>query len=248
MSAPEFSHYPAIPPPIKLRLIDMTDHPCPYLPGRTARSRGFWAEEMPDELYVGFMDASFRRSGHVVYQPVCHGCRACVSIRVPVDRFTPSKSQRRCWRRNQDLTLTVGKPELTDEKFKVYQKYTRDWHKSPEPETAEGLEAFLYQTPVTSLEFCHRDPSGRLVAVGICDTSVDALSSVYFYFDPAFASRGLGTYGALKELEYARSQKQQYYYLGYWVDGCGAMQYKSTYWPYQLLGTDGQWRDAEELP
>src|SRR5688572_33037297 len=129
MSAPEFSHYPAIPPPIRLRLIDMTDHACPYLPGRIARSRGFWAEEMPDEWYVGFMDASFRRSGHVVYQPVCRGCRACVSIRVPVDRFTPSKSQRRCWRRNQDLALTVGKPELTDEKFKVYQKYTRDWHK-----------------------------------------------------------------------------------------------------------------------
>jgi leucyl-tRNA---protein transferase len=209
-----------------------------------ARSRGFWAEEMPDDLYIDFMDASFRRSGHVVYQPVCRGCRACVSIRVPVERFCPSKSQRRCWRRNQDLRVEIGRPVLTDEKFDLYRRYTRDWHRSAETQTPEGLESFLYQSPVTSLEFCYRDPADRLLAVGICDSSADALSSVYFYFEPTAAGRGLGTFGALKEIDFARSAGQWYYYMGYWIDGCTAMRYKSQYRPFQLLGTDGVWRDG----
>jgi arginine-tRNA-protein transferase len=165
---------------------------------------------MPANLYVGFMDASFRRSGHVVYQPVCRGCRACVSIRVPVGRFQPSKSQRRCWRRNQDLNVAVAPPLLSDEKFDLYCRYTRDWHGSPEPDTGDGLEAFLYQSPLTSLEFCYRDASGRLLAVGICDTASDALSSVYFYFNSADADRGLGTFGAMREIEFARASGQAY--------------------------------------
>jgi arginyl-tRNA--protein-N-Asp/Glu arginylyltransferase len=244
MSAPEFSHYPSLPPPVRLRLVEMTEHPCPYLPGRLARSRGFWAEEMPDDLYIDFMDASFRRSGHVVYQPVCRGCRACVSLRVPVDRFQPSKSQRRCWRRNQDLTVDIAAPALTDEKFELYSRYMRHWHGSAESQTLEGLESFLYQSPVTSVEFCYRDATGRLLAVGICDTAATALSSVYFFFEPEAADRGLGTLGALKEIDFARASGQAYYYLGYWIDGCGAMRYKSQYRPFQLLGTDGVWRDG----
>ena len=77
-------------------------HECPYLPGRLATSRWFVAGRVPAEVYHDFMDAAFRRSGRLFYQPVCAGCRACVPIRVPVDRFVPSKSQRRTMQRNAD--------------------------------------------------------------------------------------------------------------------------------------------------
>jgi len=33
-----------------------------------------------------------------------------------------------------------------------------------------------------------------------------------------------------------------HYDLGYWVTGCGTMQYKSNFRPFELLGTDGVWR------
>ena len=36
-----------------------------------------------------------------------------------------------------------------------------------------------------------------------------------------------------------------YYYLGYWVAGCGAMEYKATFRPCELLGTDGLWRPSK---
>ena len=44
---PEFCPYPGLAPPIELPLADGGEHPCPYLPGRIARDRGFSATRMP---------------------------------------------------------------------------------------------------------------------------------------------------------------------------------------------------------
>lgn len=236
------SHYPSIPPPVEVRLVTLQEHPCPYLPGRLSRSRAFLTNRMHPMLYHDFMDASFRRSGTLIYQPVCRGCRACQAIRVPVERFQPSKSQRRCGRKNQDLSVSVGTPESTDEKYEMYVRYQTGWHNGSMNDGREGFEAFLYESPVQTLEFTYRDRSGTLLAVGICDVCPRSLSSVYFYFDPDHARRGLGTFGVLSEIDFARQRRIPYYYLGYWVDGCPTMQYKSSYHPCEILHTDGQWR------
>ena len=70
-----------------------------------------------------------------------------------------------------------------------------------------------------------------------------SLSSVYFYFDPEQAGRRLGTFSALWEIEWAREMNIPHYYLGYWVAGCGAMEYKASFRPCEALGTDGVWRE-----
>lgn len=233
--------YPAWKPPLGVKLTTLPEHPCAYLPGRIARTRALWAERMSGEMYHRFMDAGFRRSGKLVYQPICTGCRACLPIRVLVDRFSPSKSQRRCTRRNADLTIAVAAPTLTDEKWEIYSRYIRDWHKG-QGDSRESLEAFLYQSPVETIEFTYRDPSGRLLAVGICDVSAHALSSVYFYFDPSESARRLGTFGAVKEIEFARARGIAHYYLGYWIDECESMRYKAAFEPHQILHPDGKWR------
>ena len=201
------------------------------------------AGRMSGDAYHQFMDAGFRRSGRMVYQPVCRGCRACVPLRVPVATFRAGKSQRRCWRKNQDLVVTAGTPEATDEKFDLYRRYATQWHgKEDEEDGWAGFETFLYDSPVDTLEFEYRDRAGRLLAVGICDACDRSLSSVYFYHDPSEARRGLGTFGALYEIEWARGRKLPHYYLGYWIAGCGTMDYKATFQPCEALGFDGIWR------
>jgi arginyl-tRNA--protein-N-Asp/Glu arginylyltransferase len=238
-----FSLFPAIPPPVKVSLVTLGVHPCSYLPGRSSESRALWAEKMPASVYHRFMDAGFRRSGKVVYQPVCAGCRACMPIRVPVDTFQPSKSQRRCRRRNQDLKVAVAEPEPTDEKYDLYRRYVVGrHHRSADEEGRESFERFLYDSPVDTVEFTYRDFAGTLLAVGICDMSGQSLSSVYFYYDPADSRRGLGTFGALYEIETAARLEIPYYYLGYWVDGCASMQYKAEFRPAEVLWPDGAWR------
>jgi arginine-tRNA-protein transferase len=206
--------------------------------------QAFMIDRMPPALYHAFMDAGFRRSGRLVYQPACRGCRQCVPLRLPTDRFRPSRSQRRCKRRNADLTVSVSVPAPNEEKYQLYARYIREWHnRSSEEPSPQEFEAFLYDSPVDTIEFTYRDPLGRLLAVGVCDVCSSSLSSVYFYFDPVDAGRGLGTFGALCEIDYARRHRLPYYYLGYWVYGCQSMRYKCDFRPNQGLGTDGRWRD-----
>lgn len=239
---PQFSHYPSHPPPVPLRLVTSPEHACSYFSNRTATTRAFWASSIDASLYHRFMDAGFRRSGKVVYQPICTACRRCIPIRVPIAAFQPDKSQRRCWRKNQDLLVSIDPPLPTEEKFQLYQRYREHWHRSEDAHDWKTFTTFLYDSPVETLEFTYRDPAGQLLGVGICDVCSDSLSTVYFYFEPQQSRRSLGTFSALWEIDWARRAGIPYYYLGYWVSGCQAMEYKANFKPCELLGTDGIWR------
>lgn len=242
---PQFSHYPAMPPPVAVRMTPLVEHECSYLPARLATSRAFVTDRMPAEVYHRFMDAGFRRSGRVFYQPTCSGCRDCIPVRVPVATFKPDKSQRRSLRRNADMRVTAATPVATAEKHELYGRYLTGWHHR-EADDFAAFCSFLYDSPVDSVELEYRDSSGRLLAVGICDVCEQSLSSVYYYFDPADAARGLGTFGALYEIDVATRLGIPYYYLGYWIRDCRQMRYKTAFRPCELLGTDGVWRPAEE--
>jgi arginine-tRNA-protein transferase len=233
---------------VPLQLVVLDEHPCVYLPDRVARSRGFLAPvRMSGQLYHRFMDAGFRRSGRLIYQPVCAACRACVPIRVPTEEFRPSKSQRRCRRRNLDLVVEVGAPRATGEKFDLYQRYLTGRHDRLMDDDRESMESFLYDSPIDTLEFTYRDSAGKLLAVGICDVCPRSLSSIYFFFDPEHRRRGLGTFGALVEIAFAAQHEIPHYYLGYWVSGARTMEYKTSFRPYELLGPDGLWHRAATI-
>lgn len=228
-------------PPVRVPLVTTAEHPCAYLPGEIARNRALLAGEMDGSLYHAFMDAGFRRSGRLLYQPVCRACRACIPIRVPVAEFAPSKSQRRCMRKNEDIVVNVGEPEPTEEKYELFRRYVVTRHGGAMSER-ESFDSFLYESPVQTVEFTYRDTRGVLLGVGICDVCPNSLSTVYFYFDPDEPKRGLGTLGALKEIAFARDAGIPYYYLGFWVSGCRAMEYKRGLRPAELLHPDGTWR------
>jgi arginine-tRNA-protein transferase len=241
-----YSYWPALPPPVRVPLTQLSPHPCAYLPRRHASDRAFLADVMPPELYHAFMDRGFRRSGKVIYQPTCRGCRACVPVRVRVEDFVPSRSMRRCLRRNGDLVVSEGPLVPDDEKFELYCRYQRARHGDAGHLDWASFVDFLYDSPVNTREFTYRDVSGRLLAVGICDVCDQSLSSVYFYYAPEQRRRGLGTFGVLTEIDVCRRGGIPHYYLGFWVDGCAAMAYKITFGPNELLGGDGVWRSRLE--
>ena len=241
---PIFSHYPSHPPMPRVPLTVLGGRPCPYLPGREAVDRAFLADKLPPRLYHGLMDRGFRRSGGVIYQPICRGCRACTPVRVRTGDFLETKSLRRCRKRNADLCVTLGGLSPDAEKFDLYARYQRQRHGETGDLDWQSFADFLYDSPVNTIEFCYRDAAGRLLAVGICDVCDESLSSVYFYYEPDEPRRGLGTFGVLREIDFCRLRSIPHYYLGFWVDGCAAMAYKTHFRPYEQLGGDGVWRDA----
>jgi arginine-tRNA-protein transferase len=137
----------------------------------------------------------------------------------------------------------VDENAYTDEKFDLYQRYQAQRHGRTDAEESASFVDFLCQSPLKTVDCIYRNGDGRLLAVGVCDVAASALSSVYFYFDPAESRRSLGTYGALWEIDFARRSGWPHYYLGYWVRGAAKMRYKTSFRPFELLHPDGKWRN-----
>lgn len=228
---------------LKQILFTSEPHACSYLPGREARSQFTFAGRMPGELYERLLVRGFRRSGQMVYRPVCLGCQECQSIRVLAGEFQPDRSMRRAWRANQDLTIRVGRPGLTAEKRRLYHRYLELRH----DRTEEGdIESFLYESPVETREIEFR-LAGAIAAVAISDVVPSGLSAVYTYFDPDLTSRSLGTFAVLWQIEHCRRRGLPHCYLGYFVRDCRKMNYKNRFTPHEMLGADGEWRRGDAM-
>jgi arginine-tRNA-protein transferase len=218
-------------------------HPCSYLPDRQATEEAWLAWQVRPAAYHELMDRGFRRSGNILYRPVCEACQLCVPIRIPVEQFKPSRSQRRVLRRNADVRIRVQEPAVTAEKHDIYRRYLQTQHdKSPQGADMESLRDFLYSSCVHTIEVEYR-AEDRLLGVSICDVSQRAISGVYHYFDPGAGKRSIGVYSALSEIQLCREQGIPHYYLGYWVNGCASMEYKTNFRPYELL-INGKWQHS----
>ncbi len=218
-------------------------HECPYLPGLQARERAFLASKLDAERYHELMDRGFRRTGDMFYAMDCPGCRRCVPLRVPVATFVPRRSQRRVWRKNADVQVTVQAPVSTPQVFELYRRYLRHQHPDgPLDETMEQFRASLYARVVDSVEVRYTIGE-RLAAISLLDVCTRSVSAVYHFFDPEFAHRSLGVFSVLSEIEWTKQRGVPHYYLGYWVEGAPTMQYKANYRPHELL-RDGRWQPA----
>jgi arginine-tRNA-protein transferase len=229
--------------------------PCPYLDGRMERKlftalQGDGAEQLNDAL----SKQGFRRSQNVLYRPSCAECSACLSARIAVDRFRPSKSQRRVRRRNAYLERRASAPWATEEQYALFRDYLDSRHATGGMADMDLFEfaAMIEETPVRSrlieysdLSASRDDPHGGLEAVCLTDVLDDGLSMVYSFFDPDLAPQSLGTYVILDHIDLARSMGLPYVYLGYWVPGSPKMGYKARFSGLEIYHK-GRWQRLEE--
>jgi leucyl-tRNA---protein transferase len=82
----------------------------------------------------------------------------------------------------------------------------------------------------------------RLVGVGYVDAIPEALSAIYFYWDPSERSRSLGTFHVLSIIAAARERELAHVYLGYYVEGCRSLEYKARFRPNEVLRRDSTWK------
>lgn len=215
--------------------------PCPYLGDRDSRLVALRPNHLTPRLYRLFLDLNFRRLNSLVYRPRCEACRECRQLRVDVQRFRPTRAQRRCLRRNSDVVAEQGRPAPSQEKHALYRRYLETRHDGSMSGSAEEFEEFLLNAPELTREVTFR-VAGRLLGAGIFDVAERALSAVYFYFDPELRARSPGTLNVLWLVEEARRRGCEWLYLGYHVAGSRVMAYKAGFHPHELLGDDGRYR------
>jgi leucyl-tRNA---protein transferase len=226
--------------------------PCPYLKGQEERKVfthlvGDRARELNDVLTHG----GFRRSQSIAYRPACETCRACLSVRVVVNDFKPSRTMRRIAQRNEDVIGELRHPAPTSEQYSVFRAYLDARHRDGGMadmtvlDYAMMIEDSHVQTGL--VEYRRRGPdsgltgrgTGDLLAVALNDVLSDGLSMVYSFFDPEDAERSLGTFMILDHIERAKKMGLSYVYLGYWVPGSRKMDYKGHFLPQERLLPSG---------
>ena len=226
--------------------------PCPYLAGRMERKlftalQGDQAEAMNDTL----SKQGFRRSQNVLYRPSCADCAACLSARIRVADFQPSRSQRRVLNRNRDLHRRVTSAWATEDQYDLFRRYLDSRHADGGMADMDVFEfaAMIEETPVRTrvLEYIGPGPDGRRQLLGVClsDVLEDGLSLVYSFFDPAQSAQSLGSYMILDQVALARQVGLPYVYLGYWVPGSPKMDYKARFAALEIYH-DGAWRPLDD--
>ncbi|MBF0164866.1 MAG: arginyltransferase [Magnetococcales bacterium] len=218
-----------------LELILSPPHMCGYLTGPVASTLYVNPEFAMEMARYDFLLATgFRRSGNLVYRPWCRECDACVPVRIRVREFVTSTSMRRVIRRNRDLEVQSGRPVFSDEHFALYRRYINSRHGDgpmADPELEEFME-FLH-SDWCAVRFADFRVQRRLVMSAVYDVTGTSLSAVYTFFDPQERARGLGTLAILWEVELARQLGLDWVYLGYWIDNCPKMRYKSRFQPLE---------------
>lgn len=183
--------------------------------------------------YDLLLDAGFRRSGEQIYRPHCPACQACQAIRIPVQKFVPSKSQQRVLRKNRDILVQLSFEERASY-YSLYEQYINQRHHdgSMFPATRQQYDSFIkcaWNAPVF-LEFYLQE---ELVAVAVTDLLGHALSALYTFFRPDLAERSIGTFAILQQIKQAQNMHKSYLYLGYQIDKCQKMNYKSKFLPHE---------------
>lgn len=213
--------------------------PCSYLSTETASLEYRLFHALAPEAVEHLLERGWRRFGTHLFRPTCVDCQKCVPIRVDVQHFKPSKSQRKIARRNQHIQVSFHEPGLTQQHINLYNLWhddmtdRRGW--SPQQTDPQDYAQGFLRGYFPSLHELRYFADGELVGVGLIDVLPLSLSSAYFYHAPDWRQLGPGTFSLLCEIELAKSMGKSHLYLGYWIEDCSSMAYKNRFLPAETL-------------
>lgn len=161
-------------------------------------------------------------------------------LRVDLERFAPSRSQRRVLARNRDLRVAL-RPTVLDAGLRRMFATHRQRFRSDKP---GSLRSFLSHRPAEVP--CRNETilvhsGARLVAAHFLDVGADATSAVYSMFDPDESSRSLGIYTILLAIELSRRTGRRYFYPGYATREPSPYDYKKKLSGLEEYDWRGRW-------
>lgn len=233
----------------KLQFYVTTGYNCGYLPHRLAQSLIASPQHLIDaNVYSSLIQQGFRRSGMFAYRPHCENCQACIPVRIVLQAFTQSRSQKRAYKQHQNLCTSILPVAFYEEHYALYAAYQKARHttepanqnddstptEKSEQDDVEQYQSFLCRTNVESVLVEFRE-GNQLKMVSVIDIVQDGISAVYTFYDTSNTRNSFGTYNVLWQVEWAKSLNLQHLYLGYWIKDSKKMAYKQNFKPLEML-------------
>ncbi len=132
--------------------------------------------------------------------------------------------------------------EYSEAHFQLYQRYQLVRHAGGgmDQDNREQYENFILKSNVASFLAEFRE-EGQVRMVSLIDQLDDGLSSVYTFYDPDIVGASFGVFNILWQIGLAKQLGLPYLYLGYWIEECRKMAYKTRYHPIEGL-VNGEWQ------
>lgn len=217
-------------------------------------SCGYYADRSESLLYTyendkisvsDFLKFGFRRSEFLWYRAECPHCRNCLPYRLPLANFEWKRRFKRILKKNQDVTLKVVSPHLTEEKKQIYLDYQYRQHflrpvLGKEKEDFDASEQLynlwgqMYSVVDKSVEL-ELWVEDKLLGFSIFDLDQKNLSAVYSVYRFEEKHRSPGFLMILKAIEWAISEEFMFLYLGLYIHGHPKMEYKASFQPAEIL-------------
>lgn len=212
---------------------------CSYLADRNQTTHYKVIEECSAAHCQELIERGYRRFGKMFFRPLCSSCDECKSIKIDVENFEFSSSQRRVIKKAAKIKSYIQRPSISKphlelfEKYHLFMKEKKGWDYTPS--TAHGYySSFVDGHNDFGYEVLYYLDE-KLIGVDLIDILEDGVSSIYFYYDPDYEQYSLGKLSLYNQIIFAKKSQKKWIYLGYYVKDCPSLSYKSHYKPYITL-------------
>ena len=161
-------------------------------------------------------------------------------LRVALERFAPSRSQRRVLARNRDARVVVAATRIGRELVEMFERHKTRFRRGVPDSLSNFLSFDPARVPCRNETISVR-VGGRLVAASFLDIGRHATSAVYAMFDPVESRRSLGVFTMLEAMRYSRERGCRYYYPGYACREPSVYDYKKRFAGLDHCDWRGRW-------
>ncbi len=170
--------------------------------------------------------------------------RRVLPLRVRLENFEISQSQRRVLKKNRDLQIVFRPIEITAEKEDLFERHKRRFKHSVPDSLFDFLSSEPASVPCDALEICVYE-NETLRAASFFDVGAATVSAVYAMFEPSETSRSLGIFTMLLTIDYAARNGKIFYYPGYAYEGNSFYDYKKRFAALEVFDWQTDWNPFE---
>lgn len=171
--------------------------------------------------------------------------RFVIPLRIRLENFTFSKSQRRVLRKNADLKIVIRPICITPETESLFELHKQRFDHGIPDSIYDFLDENAANVPCEGKE-CAVYRENQLVAVSFFDVGADSFSGIYAMFAPEITERSLGIFTMLLEIDYAIKNGKTFYYQGYAYEGNSFYDYKKRFRALEKFDWAGFWEEFAE--